>query len=341
MFLLAAIWSLIEATLCLGVIAVAAQGPHLLESQLIGWLLSLGAFVSVGGASAAAKLNKKEGIEHLEACPVWARILSLCLVSVSVIWIGYLVQATPGGLKSNWGPTFHQYAWNALMANLINSLSLPFLIARARIEGGRRRDGTELRPFGVSHSYGNVTLLGPNQHQVFAWLRGEARDAFVLPARDGFTLVCDKEAENGGPEQMDKLAKRLSSVFSCPAWGVTAVEDGILIYRLYNRGQFVDEYDSAPGCVDYRREKPLDAKADAGKLCELVGRGADLEEVEPLLRAPFLNLSQPKSPLQLHRALLKALGLPSFAAGCGYASLSAGVFPSGIEPSEVRGTEEP
>lgn len=194
--------------------------------------------------------------------------------------------------------------------------------------------------------YVNVTLRGPSQEQVLKLLRRDRREAYVSPTRDGFTAVYDSEADSQDLEVLEELTRELSAELRCPAFAVLNHDDDILLYRLYEAGEKVDEYDSSPGY--FSTEEPDDADGDklpepaggdGARLCERMAPGADREAVEAVLRAPIMGEGGYLFAADRHAALARALGLPGFTVGCGYTYLEAGDLPAGVEEEELRRTE--
>jgi hypothetical protein len=91
---------------------------------------------------------------------------------------------------------------------------------------------------------GNVTLRGPQQVAVAAYLDREGRAAYVSPTVGQAAVVYDVAEGDAA------LAAALSRVFTCPALVVRVHDSDILQYELYDAGARTDADDSWPGYFD-------------------------------------------------------------------------------------------
>src|SRR5579885_624820 len=103
--------------------------------------------------------------------------------------------------------------------------------------------------------YTNITLKGPSQEQVAAYLCERRRDAYVSPTINGVTIVYDREADEQLPGVLDSVSADLSSTFHCPAWWTLLHDSDVFLYALYVDGVRIDEYNSAPSYFDERSEE--------------------------------------------------------------------------------------
>ena len=184
----------------------------------------------------------------------------------------------------------------------------------------------------MGNFYTNIVLKGPDQDQVVDHLNGLVRLAIVSPTVDGFTVVYDSESERQDPNVLSGLACDLSKVFRCPALAVLNHDDDILWYQLFINGALVDEYDSAP---NYFSGPPAPPEGgDPEKLCNAFGASGSEGPVDGFLRSGYTFA------IERHEDLVRALGMPSFAAGSGFNYVEAGeVFlPEGIEPTMFQKT---
>ncbi len=172
--------------------------------------------------------------------------------------------------------------------------------------------------------YTNITLRGPEQQQVVDHLNGLGRVTFVSPTMDGFTVVYDAESESQDQRVLSGLAEQLSKDFGCAALAVLNHDDDILWYQLFNRGELVDAYDSAPNYFSGPPAPPQDG--DPEKLCELFGAPGSVDDVIQILGATYAFA------FERHDDLARALGMPPFASGSGFNYVEAQevVVPDGI-----------
>lgn len=113
-------------------------------------------------------------------------------------------------------------------------------------------------------------------------------------------------------------------------------DDDILWYQLYERGQFVDDYDSTPGYFEASEPSPP-AGGDAHKLCAAFGVPDAAASVEPILRKSFFAGDDGAYvfAFERHLDLVHALGIPEFAVGTSYDYLESGEVPDGLSPADV------
>jgi hypothetical protein len=148
------------------------------------------------------------------------------------------------------------------------------------------------------------------------------REAYLSPTVNRITVVYDNESE-ADYAALDALASRLSQHFACPALATIVQDSDLFLYRLYDHGQVIDEYNAAPGYYDdSRRDAPRGG--DAAALCAAFGIPQAVQAVEALLQRPGIDEDDDDKGVDylagedLHRELVAALGFPSFAAGIGY-----------------------
>ena len=92
----------------------------------------------------------------------------------------------------------------------------------------------------MGNFYTNYTLRGPTQQAVASALAGRA--ALVSPSRNGCVVAFDAATEQD-IDAAGNLAKDLSHRLQCAVLAVSNHDDDILWYRLYDRGQLLDEYE--------------------------------------------------------------------------------------------------
>jgi hypothetical protein len=185
----------------------------------------------------------------------------------------------------------------------------------------------------MGNFYTNITLRGPDQDATVAFLNEQRRPAYVAPTVNGCTIVFDEACETQDTDILEALAAQLSQRFACPALAVLNHDDDILWYKLYDAGQALDEYNSAP---DYfgDEEGAQPTGGDARKLCRAFKAEQNLNEVERILRAA----DEYVFALEQHDELVRALGLPTFAVGTGYNYLVEDDAPEGLDTGSLKHT---
>ena len=192
----------------------------------------------------------------------------------------------------------------------------------------------------MGNFYVNITLKGPSQSEVAAWLEASGFEAFVSPTQRGMTAVYEAICDSQNDEHIRSFTGSLSQAFDCPALVVLNHDDDVLWYGLYQAGVLDHEYNSAP---DYFNEAHVESDGDlevddddvsipdggdAQALCAAFSQTADPAEVESILRSTMDDDSY-LFAFERHQALAKILGLPTFTVCHGYDDLQQGVFPSG------------
>ena len=182
--------------------------------------------------------------------------------------------------------------------------------------------------------YANITLAGPMADKVLEFLRAAGDVAYVAGAK-GATVVFHEDL--GAQE---RLAAALSAQFRCPALVVMAYGESILLYELYENGTETDAYVSSP-----HEGLELDGPAqegDAKRLCAAFGIEMDhkVRRVERVLTTPTKPNGEFALAVNRHGELARALGLPVFAAGAGFAGIEVGELPEGpgFDASALRRT---
>ena len=186
----------------------------------------------------------------------------------------------------------------------------------------------------MGNTYVNYTLRGPGQQAVAAALAG--RSAIVSPAQNDTVVVFDEESEHAS-DSITGLGSSLSRGFDCPVLAVFVYDDDVLYYRLFEHGELVDEYDSAPDQFDEDADpdNPVGPSGgDAQKLCQAFGV-QKATEVERILRTGSGLSGGYDFEIFRHEALCKALGLPGFAVAAGYGYITRGEVPPGLEAKDL------
>ena len=175
----------------------------------------------------------------------------------------------------------------------------------------------------MGNFYTNVTLYGADRTKALALLKG--RNAAVSPTVREFTVVWDEESELQDERILEALTKRLSYELDCPAWVVLNHDDDVLSYVLFAGGAELDRYNSCPGYFDGSGSEPEGGKPTL--LAKVFGVESAAKSIEHILR----TREEYAFALERHRALIEALGMPSFGVGLGYKYLTNGELPPGLK----------
>ena len=181
--------------------------------------------------------------------------------------------------------------------------------------------------------YANITVQGPAQAEVVAYLTARRQVAYVSGSVKDAVVVFHEDFA-----AQEEIAAGLSAHFRCPALLAMVFGGTVLLYHLYADGHQVDAYVSSP-----HDGLDLDAPAPEGNaetLSAAFGMERRRASVERTLRRPTKPGTDYALAVNRHGELLRALGLPLFAAGAGFASIEAGELPTGpgFEPARLART---
>jgi hypothetical protein len=171
--------------------------------------------------------------------------------------------------------------------------------------------------------YTNVTLYKAQQQQVADFLARQKRKAYVSPTVADFTVVYDKETEDQDTAVLKKLTESLTKKLRCRGLASLVHDSDVYMYWLYDNGKLLDTYNSFPGYFDSEVDDALAEGGDVQKLCKAFEKqGASSESARTFALGEQGNLSVDiEQYLQgegIHSALVRALGMPPFAAYGGY-----------------------
>jgi hypothetical protein len=206
-------------------------------------------------------------------------------------------------------------------------------IALVRREVGCALHTEPVRQFAVTSvdrrmsSYANLVLHGPSLPEVIDALNARGRVAYVAP--DAAKSVLILHEDYGGQET---LAAELSATFACPVLLSMVFGGTVLLYQLYQNGEQIDAYVSTP-----HDGLELDGPTPEGNtalLCAAFDRERHASSVERVLRRPTKPGTDYAYAINRHGELLRALGLPLFAAGASFGAVEAGELPhaAGFDP---------
>src|SRR5215813_11959071 len=99
----------------------------------------------------------------------------------------------------------------------------------------------------MGNFYTNISVRTDNQDLIVRFLRNQHHLAFVSAPKGGWILVYDKDIEEARFKDVGLLARELSRICLSMTVAVSNYDDDFLWLLVCNRGEFVDEYNSAPG----------------------------------------------------------------------------------------------
>jgi hypothetical protein len=173
--------------------------------------------------------------------------------------------------------------------------------------------------------YTNITLRGPKQEQILSVLHG--RDAYVSPTVNGYTVVYDAQCEEQDLEILSDLAATLSQKLKCPAMAILNHDDDILYYQLYDAGNLVDEYNSAPNYFESAEKSSGPKGGDANTLAKIFG--GDKTMIDAVLQKT-ISADGYVFESERHADLVNHLELPQFSVQLGYTYIAEGEVPEGM-----------
>ena len=183
--------------------------------------------------------------------------------------------------------------------------------------------------------YTNVLVQGATQDQIAEDLRGVGREAYVSPTVGRFTVVYDALSECQDHGLLAHFAGQLSRRLGATAMASLMHDDDVLMYWLFQDGELVDEYSSAPGYFeDADGEATPPSGGDARRLCLTFGAEGAADEVERVLRA-FGETDFYVFETDRHHELIRLLGLPAFAADFGFDYIARGETPHGLKQGDL------
>jgi len=179
--------------------------------------------------------------------------------------------------------------------------------------------------------YVNYTVRSSDQAAVVKSLKG--RSAYVTPVKDGAVVAVDEAAETQKADAVREVGELLSTGLNTAVLAVLNHDDDMLWYGLFERGRLTDEYDSSPGYFDGDTGPP--AGGDARTLCAAFGRAGKEKELETILRKQSADEEGYVFAYERHADLVRALGLPDFAVGCGFNYVEEGELPEGLSADQL------
>jgi hypothetical protein len=171
-------------------------------------------------------------------------------------------------------------------------------------------------------TYANLTLLGPAQGDVVAYLKQLGTVAYVAPSDRKATVVYHEDLASQEP-----LAAALSQHFQCPVLLVMTYAQRVLLYVLYENGRQSDAYVSEPheDLTDSAGPPP----GDPERLADAFSRPTAIRRLTTLLTKPATEGNGYAYAANRHGDLCAALNLPTFAVNVGFAAIEMGELPAG------------
>jgi hypothetical protein len=156
------------------------------------------------------------------------------------------------------------------------------------------------------------------------------RTAFVSPTVKRYTVFYDRKTEEQDFAEIERLGKKVSGATSASVLAAALHDDDVLFLWLFQEDECRDFYNSLPQYFDPEAKEtgpPEGGNSEA--LCEAFGAAHRRNRVETLLRANPLDspLRGVPGELERHQALLKAWGMPAYAAGVTYSSIEGQYLP--------------
>ncbi len=131
-----------------------------------------------------------------------------------------------------------------------------------------------------------------------------ARRAVVIPAHNGISVVCDREADDQDIEVLDRVALSLSERLKTAAVGLLNHDDDILVFRFFESGTFIGGLQVGV--------TPLSLRGSITTLRRLLNPSASLGATIATFLRPYLFQSA------RHARLAQVLDLPPRSVGHGY-----------------------
>ncbi|HEY9732982.1 MAG TPA: YbaB/EbfC family nucleoid-associated protein [Drouetiella sp.] len=159
----------------------------------------------------------------------------------------------------------------------------------------------------MGNFYSNITLSTDDRDKVIAFLIEQKRHTFVYPT-DRFICVFPKH-----DSALFEMALKLSDECKCAAFAVMIHDDDVLVYKLFDSGNLLDEYNSSPGYFSGLDQESTGG--DAEKLCQVYSVPAEKAAIEEILRKKYTFESN------RHDAIIAKLDLPYCTVGSGFGYL--------------------
>jgi hypothetical protein len=165
----------------------------------------------------------------------------------------------------------------------------------------------------VGSFYTQVLVRGADEHRCAEVMRGLRRASYVIPPRNGITVVCDRQSEAQDLEVLDSVAATLSARLHADTTAVLNHDDHWLVFRHFHKGAFA-------GGLQVGRS-PLSLRGSIARLRETVNPRA------PSLPLYLALLRPRRFQVRRHADLIAALGAPERSLGVGYNYIASNDVP--------------
>lgn len=180
--------------------------------------------------------------------------------------------------------------------------------------------------------YSNITLFGPSQIEIARELMRKNHAAVVSPTVKGYTVISEEQCDSDDINDSEPLALMLSARFKCPVLVVLNKHDGILLYKLYSDGIFLDEYNSSPDYFniahnvlsDVFSSVPVGGNPEV--ICTVLAKPECIIGVEEVLHQQGNYRCDDCPAQERHRDLTEELGIPEFSIGFSFSSILQDAF---------------
>ena len=157
----------------------------------------------------------------------------------------------------------------------------------------------------MGNFYTNVVLPSADADRVVAALHSRGRTAYVASVA-AHTFVYDEECEKQDLDELQGLAKLLSTELGTPALAAINHDDDVLWLALADGDRVTNVYNSNPAFFGEGSDRPV--IRDVPRLCAVFGVPHRVPEVEALLAAPHERFI---IEVRRHAELLEYLGVSS------------------------------
>lgn len=180
----------------------------------------------------------------------------------------------------------------------------------------------------MGNFYTNISLRTDDQDLILKALREQHHIAFVSAPKSGWIVVYAKDIEGASLVEVGLLARDLSKICLSVSVAVSNYDDDFLWLQICNAGEFVDEYNSAPGYFEHRGSLPS---------------GGDGRTISTVLESPSSEAlvreilhSRPYAvETERHMDLAKSLELPLSSVGFGYRYIEQGELPAELQVEDL------
>jgi len=181
----------------------------------------------------------------------------------------------------------------------------------------------------MGNFYANISLHTEDQDLVIKAIRERQEKAFILPPMNGWIVVFLKRIEDADFIDVGSLTQELSKICHNTAIAVVNHDDDLLWLRICRSGEFMDEYNSAPGYFEGCDSPP--SGGDAQVLAAATGQPA----AAPILKS-ILHERSYTVQIDRHKEFAEAIGLPLPSVGFGYRYLERGELPAQVEEHDLK-----